>query len=281
MESKNYPATVNHPTDLVPHTMQEGRLRKALTDSTKGTIDLVSKALEKAHSVMGMSFTPVDILLKSEQIIEFVLKDYHLAWTDDLIKAIEWGSFGKLESKNELTTISPRNVFQWYQLLRKNFPADLSRPMLSSNPAPLNQMPEPSETEKQNLIRDFFQKGITDPDSIIGGFDAIFKKFIVLKLYSVNADNMETEFRKQLARVAFAFKIETAADQRKKGQLIQLQNMVNNEYKDKIDFKVLQANENLKDAFILVSDTVKKEIVKEIMKTNTVESVMKLYDETK
>lgn len=281
MESKNYPATVNHPTDLVPHTMQEGRLRKALTDSTKGTIDLVSKALEKAHSVMGMSFTPVDILLKSEQIIEFVLKDYHLAWTDDLIKAIEWGSFGKLESKNELTTISPRNVFQWYQLLRKNFPADLSRPMLSSNPGPLNQMPEPSETEKQNLIRDFFQKGVTDPDSIIGGFDAIFKKFIVLQLYSVNADNMETEFRKQLARVAFAFKIETAADQRKKGQLIQLQNMVNNEYKDKIDFKVLQANENLKDAFILVSETVKKEIVKEIMKTNTVESVMKLYDETK
>jgi hypothetical protein len=82
-----------------------------------------------------------------------------------------------------------------------------------------------------------------------------------------------------MSRVSFAFKIVSVADQKKKGQLIQLQNHINTVYKDsKIDFKVVQADENFRDAFVLVSDSVKKEIVKEVMKTNTVESVMKLYD---
>lgn len=101
-------------------------------------------------------------------------------------------------------------------------------------------------------------------------------------MYSVNAQYMEEKFRSELNRITFAFKIVSVADQKKKGQLIQLQNYINTVYKDsKIDFKTLQADENFRDAFILVSDSVKKEIVKEVMKTNSVESVMKLYDNQK
>ncbi len=273
-----YPTTTKHPTDLVPHTMQEGRLRKDLTDSETGTIQTVFLALKEAHVVMGLNFEPSDLLMKAKSIIDFVLTDYRLAWTEDLLKAIQWGSFGKLESKNELTTISARNVYQWYQLLRKNFPAELSHPMLSSNPATVNQMPEPSEDEKKQLAKDFFKSAITDPDSIIGGIDHIFAKIVSMGFFSPKYEQMEQRFRVELNKAAFSFKVDNQKDQKIKGQLLQIQNIVNGaEPGTKINFEKLKAMESLQDAFILISETVKKEIIKEIMKINSVEFVMNLY----
>lgn len=250
-----------------------GRITHEFAVDKKMVIAQMIAGMVKAHESLGLKGSE-----KMEEAAESALKKimevYPSAWVADILKALEMASFGQIKIEGQLTNISPANIFNWYKVFRAEHMDKSVNPMLPIR----NAMPEPSETEKQNLIRDFFQKGITNPDSIIGGFDAIFKKFIAMKLYSVNAENMETEFRKQLARVAFAFKIESVADQKRKGQLLQLQNLVNTDFKDKIDFKIIQANESLKDAFVLVSETVKKEIVKEIMKTNTVESVMALYD---
>lgn len=250
-----------------------GRIAHEFSQDKKMVIAQMIAAMTKAYEVLGMKGTD-NMMEAAEAALKKIMEVYPTAWVADILKALEMASFGQIKIEGQLTNISPANIFNWYKVFRAEHMDKSVNPMLPI----ANAMPEPSETEKQNLIRDFFQKGITDPDSIIGGFDAIFKKFIAMKLYSVNAENMETEFRKQLARVAFAFKIESVADQKRKGQLKQLQNLVNTDFKEKIDFKVLQANESLKDAFVLVSETVKKEIVKEIMKTNTVESVMALYD---
>ena len=100
---------------LQVHTMQEGRLRKHLTDSESDTIKAVKNAIIEAHRVMGLNVSQVGVAAAASDVIEFVLKDYRLAYFDDLIKAIQWGSFGKLSSINELTIVSARNVFQWYR----------------------------------------------------------------------------------------------------------------------------------------------------------------------
>jgi len=271
-----------HPVDLLPHTMQEGRLRKALHDSEAQTIEKVFVALKQAHITMGLNFEESDLIAKSKSIIDFVIQDHHLAWLEDLIKAIQWGSFGKLESKNELTTISARNVFQWYKILRKDFPADLSHPMLTSNPGPLNRIPEPTEEEKKELARNFFKRAITDPDLITGGIDLAFSDLIKIGVFKPTLENMEQRFRSELNRVAFSFVVKTPSDQELKGQLIQIKNHVNSLPEgEKINFQKLKEMENLKRAFNLVSENVKKEIIKEIMKIQKVDEVMRLYDNSK
>jgi hypothetical protein len=139
---------------LQVHTMQEGRLRKHLTDSEADTIKAVKNAIIEAHRVMGLNVSQVGVAAAASDVIEFVLKDYRLAYFDDLIKAIQWGSFGKLSSNNELTIVSARNVFQWYEKLRKDFPHELKKPML---PAPKVILPEPTPEQKVNLTIQAFE----------------------------------------------------------------------------------------------------------------------------
>jgi len=254
-----------------------GRITHEFATDKKMVIAQTIAAMVKAHETLGLK--GVD---KMEEAAELALKKimevYPSAYVADILKALEMASFGQIKIEGQLTNISPANIFNWYKVFRAEHSHLSVNPM---KPIP-NAMPEPTIDEKAQLIRDFFQKGISDPDSIIGGFDSTFKKIIALGLYSVNAQYMEEKFRSELNRITFAFKIVSVADQKKKGQLIQLQNYINTVYKDsKIDFKTLQADENFRDAFILVSDSVKKEIVKEVMKTNSVESVMKLYDNQK
>jgi hypothetical protein len=251
-----------------------GRITHEFATDKKMVIAQTIAAMVKAHESLGLKGTD-----KMEEAAESALKKimevYPSAYIADILKALEMASFGQIKIEGQLTNISPANIFNWYKVFR----AEHSH--LSVNPMKpiLNAMPEPTIDEKAKLIRDFFQKGITNPDSIIGGFDSTFRKIIALGLYCVNAQYMEDKFRSEMSRVSFAFKIVSVADQKKKGQLIQLQNHINTVYKDvKIDFKTLQVDENFRDAFILVSDSVKKEIVKEVMKTNTVQSVMKIYD---
>jgi len=254
-----------------------GRITHEFATDKKMVIAQTIAAMVKAHETLGLK--GVD---KMEEAAELALKKimevYPSAYVADILKALEMASFGQIKIEGQLTNISPANIFNWYKVFRAEHSHLSVNPM---KPIP-NAMPEPTIDEKAQLIRDFFQKGISDPDSIIGGFDSTFKKIIALGLYSVNAQYMEEKFRSELNRITFAFKIVSVADQKKKGQLIQLQNYINTVYKDsKIDFKTLQADEYFRDAFILVSDSVKKEIVKEVMKTNSVESVMKLYDNQK
>jgi len=139
---------------LQVHTMQEGRLRKHLTDSESDTIKAVKNAIIEAHRVMGLNVSQVGVAAAASDVIEFVLKDYKLAWFDDLIKAIQWGSFGKLSANNELTIVSARNIFQWYEKLRKDFPHELKNPML---PPPKVIIPEPTPDEKLNLTIQAFE----------------------------------------------------------------------------------------------------------------------------
>ena len=139
---------------LQVHTMQEGRLRKHLTDSESDTIKAVKNAIIEAHRVMGLNVSQVGVAAAASDVIEFVLKDYKLAWFDDLIKAIQWGSFGKLSANNELTIVSARNIFQWYEKLRKDFPHELKNPML---PPPKVIMLEPTPDEKLNLTIQAFE----------------------------------------------------------------------------------------------------------------------------
>lgn len=139
---------------LQVHTMQEGRLRKHLTDSEADTIKAVKNAIIEAHRVMGLNVSQVGVAAAASDVIEFVLKDYRLAWFDDLIKAIQWGSFGKLSANNELTIVSARNIFQWYEKLRKDFPHELKNPML---PPPKVLLPEPTQDEKLNLTIQAFE----------------------------------------------------------------------------------------------------------------------------
>ena len=98
---------------LQVHTMQEGRLRKHLTDSEIDTTIAVKNAIFEAYRVMGLKGSTVDITTTAQDVIKMILQDYKLAWFDDLLKAIQWGSFGKLSSNNELTIVSARNIFQW------------------------------------------------------------------------------------------------------------------------------------------------------------------------
>ena len=260
----------------LPIKDQPGRLSHEVARNKTDVIAILIGGIVKAQENMGIVNSDSDkIKQAAEAAIKKILEVYPGAMVADIVKALEMASFGQIKLPEQLNVVSAANIYNWYKNLRSEHSDKMSIPMYP----PRNAMPEPTIDEKAQLIRDFFQKGITNPDSIIGGFDSTFRKIIALGLYSVNAQYMEDKFRSEMSRVSFAFKIVSAADQKKKGQLIQLQNHINTVYKDsKIDFKVLQVDENFRDAFVLVSDSVKKEIVKEVMKTNTVESVMKLYD---
>jgi len=208
-----------------------GRITHEFATDKKMVIAQTIAAMVKAHETLGLK--GVD---KMEEAAELALKKimevYPSAYVADILKALEMASFGQIKIEGQLTNISPANIFNWYKVFRAEHSHLSVNPM---KPIP-NAMPEPTIDEKAQLIRDFFQKGISDPDSIIGGFDSTFKKIIALGLYSVNAQYMEEKFRSELNRITFAFKIVSVADQKKKGQLIQLQNYINTVYKDsKID----------------------------------------------
>ena len=139
---------------LQVHTMQEGRLRKHLTDSEIDTTIAVKNAILEAYRIMGLKPSTVDVTATASDVIKMILSDYKLAWFDDLIKAIQWGSFGKLSSNNELTIVSARNIFQWYEKLRKDFPHELKNPMLLP---PKVELAEPTPEEKLNLTIQAFE----------------------------------------------------------------------------------------------------------------------------
>jgi hypothetical protein len=139
---------------LQVHTMQEGRLRKHLTDSEIDTTIAVKNAILEAYRIMGLKPSTVDVTATASDVIKMILSDYRLAWFDDLIKAIQWGSFGKLSSNNELTIVSARNIFQWYEKLRKDFPHELKNPMLLP---PKVELAEPTPEQKLNLTIQAFE----------------------------------------------------------------------------------------------------------------------------
>ena len=118
---------------LQVHTMQEGRLRQRFTDSQTDTLTAVYNAILEAARVMNIKVSTVDATATAQDVVKFILDDYKLAWFDDVLKAVHWGGFGKLSGNNELTTISARNIVQWYEKLRKDYPHELKHPML---PAP-------------------------------------------------------------------------------------------------------------------------------------------------
>ena len=191
----------------LPIKDQPGRLSHEVAKSKTNVTAILIGAIVKAQDNMGIVNSDSDkVKSAAESAIKKILEVYPGAMVADIAKALEMASFGQIKLPDQLNVISAANIFNWYKILRSEHAEKMTIPMV---PVP-NSMPEPTIDEKAQLIRDFFQKGISDPDSIIGGFDSIFRRIISLGMYSVNAQYMEDKFRSEMNRIAFSFELARA-----------------------------------------------------------------------
>jgi hypothetical protein len=144
-----------HPLKGISAKTQPGRLWMEIRENEKTTLEQIYLALEKASQVMGLSVDSKSLVLMAKDAPKYILEAYPLSQVEDVLKAIEYGSIGRIELKDQLHGLSARNIFQWYSAFRQQFPQEMKQPIV-----PVGQYypPEPSPEEKIKLRIQAFQQ---------------------------------------------------------------------------------------------------------------------------
>lgn len=248
-----------------PIIEQPGRLAHEIAKNKADVIAILFAAITKGQEVMGISnIDPAKNKTTAEEAIKKILEVYPGAMVKDIVKALEMASFKEIELPDQLSTVSASNIFGWYRFFRQNHSDKMQIPMLP----PKQYTFEPEPEEKAKLEFDFFKRCLTSPDEIIGGFEKTFALLVEMGYFPDVKSKMVFQLKLMLKKLCQS-QTNSYEEQKNKAKYIAMRSA----------FESGQPIEEVRkmEKFEVVSDLVKKEMVKQMILSNPFESILEAY----
>lgn len=249
---------------------EPGRLAHEFAQDPKEVILRVNDALNRAALVMGIHPDAKTLAITATEAVKKILEVYPHAPVEDLATAIRMASFGELRVENQLTTISAYNVYGWY----KQFREDKSHLTAMPPAAAINIMnPEPSQSEKLQIVRRAFVNFVTDPQFNDLSLDFQFNKLVDIGAFNPSAEDKRKYYFAEAFKATQAPPIEFLKDRDKRRDVLSYQDLYKSEGEN---IKFAEVTENALHRFII--DRAKRTMLMDFMKSTSSEHLIQLFD---
>lgn len=241
-----------------------------LANETKVVLRL-TEAILKAHVVMGLNIDGQKVNITAVESLKKIREVYPHAWMDDVIKSLSMASYGEIKLDDQLSNISPANVFGWYKYFRNNLGN------LSTAPPPPEQvtMYNITEQEKNAIMRKGFFAFIDSPGENDFMMDIYYQKLIDIGAMDVPDDKKNEAYFIEADKMVNAPPFEFLTDKKIRKQLYEYQ-----DYYKSVDDKSAFSFTKLLDNFIhkVVIKFAKKRIVMAFLKTADKQAILEMFD---
>lgn len=231
----------------------------------------LTEAILKAHVVMGLNIDGQKVNITAVEALKKIMEVYPHAWVDDVMKSLQMASYGEIKLADQLTTISAANIFGWYKHFRLNL-GHLS----TSPPPPSNvTMYEPTEQEKNAMMRKSFFAFIDDPRENDMALDIYYQKLIDIGAMPLTDEEKTESYFVQAEKMVNAPPYEFMIDRKYRKQLYEYQDYYRS-VEDKKQFKFHGLVDNFIHKSIIRNS--KKVLVMNFLKKADKERLMEMFD---
>lgn len=254
-----------------PEMNVAGRLSHELANNESKVVLKLTEAILKAHVVMGLNIDAQKVNLSAVESLKKIKEAYPHAWLDDVVKSLSMASYGEIKLDDQLSTISPANIFGWYKYFRNN----LSH--LSTAPPPPENitMYQLSEQEKSAMMRKGFFAFINEVNENDTMMDVYYQKLINIGALEITDELKNGAYFQEAEKMVQAPPIDYISDRKTRKDLYAYQDYYKS-VSEKKDFKFNALTENFIHRMIVRA--AKKKVVVDFLKTANKESIMELYD---
>jgi hypothetical protein len=248
-----------------------GRLSHDFCENESKVVLKLTEAILKAHVVMGLNIDAQKVNLSAVESLKKIKDVYPHAWLDDVVKSLSMASYGEIKLDDQLSTISPANIFGWYKYFRNNLGH------LSTAPPPPEKitMYQLSEQEKSAMMRKGFFAFISEVNENDTMMDVYYQKLINIGAFEVTDELKNSAYFNEADKMVQAPPIEYLSDRKIRKDLYAFQDYYKS-VSDKKDFKFNTLSENFIHRMIVRG--AKKRVVVDFLKKADKEKIMDLYD---
>lgn len=259
--------------NLIPAEMDvAGRLTHDFSANEAKVVMRLTEAILKAHVVMGLNIDAQKVNITAVEALKKIMAVYPHAWMDDVVKSLSMASYGEIKLDDQLSTISPANIYGWYKYFRNNLGH------MSTSPAPPQNitMYQFSEQEKKAMMRKSFFAFIDDPRENDIALDIYYQKLIDIGAMKVSDELKNEQYFIEADKMVNAPPFEYLTDKKTRKQLYEYQDYYKS-VPDKSEFKYGSMSDNFIHKTIVKG--AKKRIVMQFLKTADKNELMKMFDE--
>lgn len=254
-----------------PEMNVDGRLSHDFAKNEAKVVLKLTEAILKAHVVMGLNIDAQKVNISAVEALKKIIDVYPHAWLDDVVRSLSMASYGEIKLDDQLSTISPANIFGWYKYFRNNLGH------LSTAPPPPEKitMYHQTEEEKRAMMRKGFYAFINEPNENDMMLDVYYRKLVAIGALIVPDELKNNSYFEEAEKMMQAPPVEYLTDRKTRKQVYEFQDYFKS-VSDKKDFKFSRLEEN----FIhkLVVRNAKKKIVINFLKTADKQELLQLFD---
>lgn len=248
-----------------------GRLSHDFAQNEAQVVLKLTEAILKAHVVMGLNIDAQKVNISAVEALKKIKDVYPHAWMDDVVRSLSMASYGEIKLEDQLSTISPANIFGWYKHFRNNLGH------LSTAPPPPEKitMYQQSEEEKNAMMRKGFYAFINSPNENDLMMEIYYKKLIDIGAMSITDEEKNAAYFDAATKMVDAPPYDYLIDRKIRKDLYGYQDYFKS-VADKSDFKFSAVQDN----FIhkMVVKNAKRAVVMAFLKQADKNQLMDLYD---
>jgi len=254
-----------------PEMSVDGRLSHDFAKNEAKVVLKLTEAILKAHVVMGLNIDAQKVNISAVEALKKIIDVYPHAWMDDVVRSLSMASYGEIKLEDQLSTISPANIFGWYKYFRNNLGH------LSTAPPPPQQvtMYQFSEDEKKAMMRKSFFAFINEPNENDLMMDIYYQRLIDMGAMSVSDELKNEQYFVEADKMIQAPPYEYITDRKIRKQLYEYQDYFKS-VSDRKDFKFTPLAENFIHKQVVRN--AKKRIVINFLKTADKNVLMEMFD---
>lgn len=248
-----------------------GRLTHDFLENETKVVLRLTEAILKAHVVMGLNIDAQKVNITAVESLKKIKEVYPHAWIDDVVKSLSMASYGEIKLDDQLSNISPANVFGWYKYFRNNLGH------LSTAPPPPEQvtMYNITEQEKNAIMRKGFFAFIDSPGENDVMMDIYYQKLITIGAMSVSDEEKNAAYFLEADKMVNAPPYEFLTEKKIRKQLYEYQDYYKS-VTDKSEFSFAKMTENY--IHRIVVKNAKKRVVMAFLKDADKKEILDMFD---
>jgi hypothetical protein len=258
--------------NIIPVEMDvAGRLTHDFGQNEAKVVMRLTEGIIKAHLVMGLNIDAQKVNISAVEALKKIMAVYPHAWIDDVLKSLSMASYGEIRLEDQLSNISPANIFGWYKYFRNNMGH------LSTSPAPPQEvtMYQLTDQEKNAMMRKSFFAFIDAPNENDMALDIYYQKLIDIGGMTVTDELKNEQYFIEADKMVNAPPYEYLIDKKTRKALYEYQDYYKS-VQDKKEFKFNTFSDNFIHKIIIRG--AKKRIVISFLKKADKQALMDLYD---
>jgi hypothetical protein len=258
-------------SNFIPAEMNiSGRLMHDFSQNQGKVMLTLTEAIIRAHVVMGLNMDAQKVNLTATEALKKIIDVYPHAWIEDIVKSLQMASYGEIKLSDQLTTISPANIYGWYKEFRTNFGH------LTKSPPPKEiTVFEPTEEQKKAIMRKAFYHFINEPKENDTALDIYYNKLIVIGAMEVSDEIKLSEYLIEASKMNEAPPYEFLTERKIRKQLYEYQDYYKS-LENKAEFKFNLFVDNFVHKRVIFCS--KRNIVTRFLKTADKVVLMDLFD---